>query len=134
MTDAPYFKPHEEGPLFPDDASRMGDDVDTFLAAYNRDVSVEVVGANIQDLTYASLKKFAASVVAEYFERLNERMRRLVEILADLGAANGFDDDTLRELSGLPFEEAFADAYRFLCQTGLDPDKVLAEFIQTEKD
>lgn len=56
MTDVPYFKPPEEGPLWPDEADTMAEDATNFLIAYNRDVSDAVARQNGSDKTRASFK------------------------------------------------------------------------------
>lgn len=51
MSEAPYFKPHEEGPIFPDKGNDLVDDVETFLSATNRDVEADVARQNIRDMS-----------------------------------------------------------------------------------
>ena len=38
MIDVPNFYPHEEGPLFPEDAGKMIEDTETFLRASDQNV------------------------------------------------------------------------------------------------
>lgn len=48
MADAHYYRPHEEGPLFPDDARDLVDGATTLLAAVDRDVEEAVATQDIQ--------------------------------------------------------------------------------------
>jgi hypothetical protein len=56
MSEVPYFKPHETGPIFPDEGNALTDDVETFLRGHNRDASNEVARENTRDRSEASLK------------------------------------------------------------------------------
>ncbi len=50
--------------------------------------------------------------------------------LRTLGEEQGFDKETCDEIAELPFEEAFEAAYGYLLQAGLDPEDVLADFME----
>ena len=58
----------------------------------------------------------------------------IAEILKPYGEKHGFDLETCDEIAALPFEEAFETAYGYLVQTGLDPDEILAEFMQEPEE
>ena len=65
MSDAPYFKPHEEGPIFLDKDAELVDDVDTLLRASDRDVSDEVARQNIHDMAKNSFKVWTSEKLKE---------------------------------------------------------------------
>ena len=56
MSDVPYYKPPQEGPIFADEAGDITDEFSAFLAASDRDVSDAVARQNIADKTDASFK------------------------------------------------------------------------------
>lgn len=60
MSDVPYYKPPEEGPMFPDDADGLGDEFEGFLRANDRDVEHDVTIQNIKDKTEASFQLWLA--------------------------------------------------------------------------
>lgn len=67
------------------------------------------------------------------FEGENES-REIADILRAYGEEHGFDAETCDEVASLPFSEAFEAAYGYLAQAGLDPDEVLASFIEETKE
>ena len=70
MTDADYFKPHQEGPIFvdPDAVVELQDDVDTFLAGVDRDTEAAVAGQNVRDMAEASFRLWLAQQMKEVDE------------------------------------------------------------------
>jgi hypothetical protein len=56
--------------------------------------------------------------------------QKIARILGELGNDYGFDLETVQEIAGLPFEEAFEMAYSYLMQAGLDADTILAQFTE----
>lgn len=52
----PNYMPHEEGPLFPDDAPGMVDDLSVLLSATDRDVEDAVARQNMRDMSETSFK------------------------------------------------------------------------------
>lgn len=65
MSDAPYFKPHEEGPIFPEEGKNLVNDVETFLSASDRDTAADVARQNIKDLSDDSFKLWARETLKE---------------------------------------------------------------------
>lgn len=60
--------------------------------------------------------------------------REIADILTAYGEEHGFDPETCEEIASLPFPEAFETAYGYLTQAGLDPDEVLASFMQEPQE
>lgn len=58
------------------------------------------------------------------------RSKKIAEALKALGEDFGFDDETCDEIAEMPFENAFEAAYSYLVQADLDPEAVLADFIE----
>lgn len=58
------------------------------------------------------------------------KSKKIAETLKALGENFGFDDETCVEIAEMPFEDAFESAYGYLVQAGLDPEEVLADFIE----
>ena len=54
----------------------------------------------------------------------------IAEVLKSYGEEHGFDLETCDEIATMPFPDAFETAYGYLIQAGLDPDEILAEFMQ----
>lgn len=54
----------------------------------------------------------------------------IADVLSRYGEEHGFDPETCEEVAALPFEEAFSTAYGYLAQAGLDPEEVLANFME----
>lgn len=67
------------------------------------------------------------------FEAKNES-REIADILRGYGEEHGLDAETCDEVASLPFSEAFETAYGYLAQAGLDPDEVLASFMEETKE
>jgi hypothetical protein len=132
MSDVPYYKPPEEGPLFPEDADGIGDEFETFLRASDRDVSDEVSRRDREDMTESSFRAFADNVLREILERIERDpvSAEIAGLLSDIGIEHGFDPETCAEIAALPFDEAFETAYGYLLQAGLDADEVLERFMQ----
>jgi hypothetical protein len=61
--DVPYYKPHREGPLFPEDGRGIGDEFEVFLGANDRDVSDEVARKNTQDMADDSFRTWAQPII-----------------------------------------------------------------------
>ena len=59
---------------------------------------------------------------------------RLANRLSSIGKEHGFDDETCYEILEVPFSEGFETAYGYLVQAGLEPDEVLAQFIEEPKE
>lgn len=60
--------------------------------------------------------------------------QEIARVLSELGEKYGFDPQTCAEIAGLPFGEAFQDAYGYLVQAGLDADEILAQFTESPTD
>ena len=58
------------------------------------------------------------------------RSKKIAEALRALGEDFGFDNETCDEIAEMPFEDAFEAAYSYLVQAGLDPEEVLADFME----
>ncbi len=56
--------------------------------------------------------------------------QEIADILQSFGAEHGFDDETCQEIAVMDFPEAFETAYGYLTQAGLDPDEVLALYME----
>lgn len=56
--------------------------------------------------------------------------QELADILSSYGEEHGFDAQTCEEVADMEFEEAFETSYGYLSQAGLDPDEVLASFME----
>lgn len=54
----------------------------------------------------------------------------IADVLRPYGDEHGFDAETLDEISSMEFSEAFETAYGYCAQAGLDPDDVLARFME----
>lgn len=65
MTDVPYFKKHETGPIFPDESEALVDDAETFLRSSDRDVNDEVARENTRDRAEASFKLWLSDNLKE---------------------------------------------------------------------
>lgn len=63
-------------------------------------------------------------------ERKPNTSQEIGSSLRALGEEHGFDKETCDEIAELPFDEAFETAYGYLVQAGLDPDEVLADFME----
>lgn len=50
------------------------------------------------------------------------------EVAATLSSYAEFDSETLTEVAGAPFDEAFEMAYGYLIQAGYDPDEIIGMF------
>lgn len=61
------------------------------------------------------------------------KSKKIAETLKALGEDFGFDDETCVEIAEMPFEDAFEASYSYLVQAGLDPEEVLANFIESSK-
>jgi hypothetical protein len=70
--------------------------------------------------------------MSEFESRKGHRptSKDIVDRLRVLGEDYGFDPETCDEIAKLSFEEALETAYGYLVQAGIDPDDVLAEFIE----
>ncbi len=60
--------------------------------------------------------------------------QELADILSGYGEEHGFDAQTCEEIAAMPFDEAFEAAYSYLSQAGLDPDEILATFMEEPVD
>jgi hypothetical protein len=58
----------------------------------------------------------------------------IARVLSGFGSELGFDAQTCDEIAEMPFPEAFETAYGYLAQAGLDPDEVLAQFMQETEE
>lgn len=56
--------------------------------------------------------------------------KKIAETLKALGEDYGFDNETCDEIAEIPFEDAVEAAYGYIVQAGLDPEAVLADFIE----
>ncbi|HLG91328.1 MAG TPA: hypothetical protein VI336_04190 [Candidatus Saccharimonadales bacterium] len=56
--------------------------------------------------------------------------REIADLVKEFGEEFGFDEETCEEIAAMPFEDAFETTYGYLTQAGLDPDEVLAPFIE----
>jgi|GEM_PF-4414451 len=65
MSDVPYFKPYQEGPIFPDEGDRLAEDAASFLRASDRDVADEVARRNIEDMSEDSFRLFVSTKLKE---------------------------------------------------------------------
>jgi hypothetical protein len=65
MTEVPYFKKHETGPIFPDEGDALADDVETFLRSSDRDVNSKVAKENTRDGAKASFKLWLSENLKE---------------------------------------------------------------------
>ena len=59
--------------------------------------------------------------------------RKIADLVKEFGEVFGFDEETCEEIAAMPFEDSFETAYSYLTQAGLDPDEVLAPFIEEPK-
>ena len=64
------------------------------------------------------------------FESEENLGNEIANILRGYGEEHGFDSETCDEIAVMPFPDAFETAYGYLAQAGLDPDVVLASFMQ----
>ena len=64
MTDAPYYLPPEEGPIFPDESGDLAGEVDTFLRVLDRDVTDAVSRENTRDRAEASFEVWLRAKIA----------------------------------------------------------------------
>lgn len=53
----------------------------------------------------------------------------IARILAVYGEEFGFDDQTIAEIAGVPYEQAFEIAYGHLTQAGLETEEILSDFM-----
>lgn len=60
--------------------------------------------------------------------------QEIADIVSPLGEEHGFDPETCEEIAAQPFDEAFETAYGYLAQAGLDPDVVLAQFMESSEE
>jgi len=61
------------------------------------------------------------------------KSRKIAETLRALDKDFGFDSETCGEIAEMPFEDAFETAYSYLVQADLDPEEVLADFIEASE-
>lgn len=59
---------------------------------------------------------------------------RLANRLATIGKRHGFDDETCYEILEMPFSEGFEAAHGYLTRAGLDPEEVLASFMEEPEE
>ena len=60
--------------------------------------------------------------------------QELADVLRSYGEERGFDEETCQEVADMPFGEAFEVAYGYLTQAGLDPDEILAPFMEQPEE
>jgi hypothetical protein len=63
-------------------------------------------------------------------EQHKELGGEIAAVLQAVGESAGFDPETCDEIAEMPFDEAFEIAYGYLAQAGLDPDAILAQFME----
>jgi hypothetical protein len=68
------------------------------------------------------------------FEIEDDSGKKIADTLRGYGEEHGFDTQTCDEIAAMPFPEAFETAYGYLTQAGLDPDVVLARFMQEPEE
>lgn len=80
----------------------------------------------------AAAKEYALQLYGDKGAILLEKLPsiEIARILSELGEEYGFDEETVAEISDLPYDQAFEAAYGYLLQAGLDPDDILAVFIE----
>jgi len=59
--------------------------------------------------------------------------KKIAETLESLGEDFGFDKDTCDEIAEMSFDDAFETSYSYLVQAGLDPEEVLADFMEASE-
>lgn len=60
--------------------------------------------------------------------------QHIAEILTRYGEEHGFDTETCDEIASMDFPDAFETAFGYLAQAGLDPEEVLASFIEPPEE
>lgn len=80
----------------------------------------------------AAAKEYALQLHGDKGAILLEKLPsiEIARILSVFGEGYGFDEETVAEISDLPYDQAFEVAYGYLLQAGLDPDDILAVFIE----
>lgn len=60
--------------------------------------------------------------------------QEIADKLRGIGEEAGFDPETCDEVSEMDFPDAFETAFGYLAQAGLDPEEVLAEFMEEPEE
>lgn len=82
MLEAPYFKPPQEGPIFPDTDGSLAADFETFLGAVNRDVADAVARQNLHDIARDSYKIWLKNRLRSTTHNLSpEQLELIIEFL-----------------------------------------------------
>lgn len=71
-------------------------------------------------------------------EQLNPEIempgKEISDILEQYGEEHGFDAETCEEIAAMEFPDAFETAFSYLTHAGLDPDEILATFMEEPEE